>query len=201
MKKLFLLPVLGLCLLPLLGTSPASSPLPRAASETYAIDAGHSAVLFRIQHLSASNFWGRFNAMSGSFVLDDDASKNMVKIEVDANSVDTNSEGRDKHVKSDDFFAAKAHPTITFESTKVAKKGDGYEVTGNLDFLGEQKEISFMATLVGRKNAGGRFGTRAGLDAEITIKRSDFGNTTYVNEGTLGDEVMLMISLEGVLQG
>ena len=53
---------------------------------------------------------------------------------------------------------------------------------------------------VGRKEVGGRFGTRAGLEAKISIKRTDFGNSTYVNEGMLGDEVLLLVSLEGVLE-
>lgn len=201
MKTLLLLPALGLALLPLLVTTPATSPLARAATETYQVDASHSTVLFRIQHAGAANFWGRFNELSGTFVLDsEDASKNSVEIEVVSGSVDTNDEGRDKHIKSADFFDAKSHPEISFASSKVEQHGDGFEVTGTLSFLGKQREISFQAEQVGRNEVGGKFGTRAGLEAQISIKRTDFGNSTYVNEGMLGNEVLLLVSLEGVLQ-
>ncbi len=201
MKKLLLLPALGLLLLPFLGQRPATSPLARAASETYRVDAVHSAIHFKVEHAGASYSWGRFNDFAGTFVLDtEDPSKSMIAIEVVAASVDTNNEARDKHLRNEDFFDVKVHPKITFESSKVVPKGDDYAVTGTLSFLGQQREVTLMATLIGRNEAGGQHGTVAGLDAELTIKRTDFGNATYVDGGMLGDDVHLMISLEGKLQ-
>jgi len=97
------------------------------------------------------------------------------------------------------FFSVRENPKITFESTKVAKKdANAFEVTGTLTYHGAEKEITFPAELIGAAETP--MGQRAGLHAQITIQRTDYGDSKYVNEGALGDEVVLTISLEGIAQ-
>jgi polyisoprenoid-binding protein YceI len=168
-------------------------------SGTYAIDGGHSNVLFRVTHLGVAPFWGRFNQVEGQVTLDaEDLSKSKVSIVIPVDSVDSNSADRDGHLKSPDFFSAKEFPELTFESTKVSQARDGVlRVTGDLTMLGESNEVSFDAHQIGHGERG-RFGYRAGYEADFTVTRSDFGMDFMV--GMLGDEVRLIVALETILQ-
>ena len=164
----------------------------------YDIDSGHSGVVFRTKHLGVAYFYGTFNDVKGSFSMDaDDPSKSSIQIEIKADSIDTNSEQRDGHLKSPDFLAAKEFPVIKFESTKVKKKGDGMAVTGDLTLHGVTKEVTAEVELVG---AGETYqGYKAGFVADFTIDMTDF-EMSYVqsNPGALGPEVDLTVSIEGL---
>ena len=175
-------------------------PLPMPEEDgVFEIDPVHSSIVFRVKHLNVSNFYGRFNEMSGSFSVDEaDMSKSFIKIEVPTASVDTNNEARDKHLKSQDFFSAKEFPVLRFSSTRIEKKGnDAYSVTGDLSFRGVTKSIAFEAKHIGTADAGPRFGLRSGYEAVVEIKRSDFGDKYGIKDNVLGDEVRLIICLEG----
>lgn len=190
LKSLALATLLTAALLP-----PADGEGPDAGE--YIVDSGHSAVLFRVTHLGVSAFWGRFNMVEGKLSYDPaDASACSVRIDIPVESIDSNSAGRDRHLKSPDFFNAAEFPELTFRSTEVAAGRDGaLEVTGQLTLLGQSKEVSFVAEPVGHGDHP-QFGYRAGWEAEFSISRSAFG-MTYM-EGGLGDEVRLIVSLETI---
>src|SRR5688572_13464896 len=79
---------------------------PRAAAPAgMAVDGGHSSVVFRVMHMETANFYGRFNKISGDVQLEE--KNGGVTIEIDADSIDTNSPQRDGHLKSQDFFSVK----------------------------------------------------------------------------------------------
>jgi polyisoprenoid-binding protein YceI len=171
----------------------ATAPSVRGA--TYTVDSGHSGALFRITHMGVAPFYGRFNRVTGEYVLDpDDASACSVRIAIDAESVDTNSEKRDQHIKSPDFFSAKEFPTITFESTRVSGGDDGaYRVTGDLTFHGVTKEVTASAQMIGQAET--ERGTKSGFEGRFTIDRTEFGLTKFA--GALGNEVELILFIEG----
>lgn len=167
------------------------------AADTYAIDATHSTALFRVKHFGAAWFYGRFNDISGTMTFDEtDPTKSVIEVVVKTESVDTNVEKRDTHLKGPDFFDAGQFPTLTFKTKKVAaKSGNTFTATGDLTLRGVTKEVSFDFERTGTgKDPWG--GTRTGAEAVLNIKRSDFG-ITYMPDG-LSDEVRLIISLEGV---
>ena len=94
----------------------AAQPTTASAPVDLTVDGGHSSVVFRIKHNGAAYFYGRFNEVSGAIVYDaGDASKCSVEIDIDAQSVDTNSEKRDQHVLSPDFLDAKQFPRLSRE--------------------------------------------------------------------------------------
>lgn len=167
-----------------------------ASAETFKVDGTHSSVVFRIKHMNVSYFYGRINKIDGQFTLDDgDGAANSIDITLDATSVDTGNDGRDRHLKSPDFFNAKQHDTITFKSTSVKSSGEGkFEVTGDLTLHGVTKSITVNVERVG-VGPGREGGTIAGFEAVFTIKRSDYG-MEFMN-GPLGDEVRLMVGIEG----
>jgi len=200
MKKLLLLPALGLSALTLLETSSSTAPLTQPIAASYEVDPVHSTILFRIKHMGVAWFHGRFNTFTGSFQFDEENPENSnIQLEVEAASVDTNSQGRDDHLRSPDFFNVPQYPTIRFESTAIEHEGGAtYGVTGDLSYHGKTKEVSFDAEFVGAADTSR--GPKAGFEAVFTIQRSDFGDTKYIEEGALGDDVRLTISLEGSKQ-
>lgn len=164
--------------------------------ETFKVDPVHSAVAFRVKHMNVSYALGRFNNVSGGFTLDaDDPSKAAFDVTIRADSIDTANGPRDAHLKGPDFFNVRQYPTIRFQSTSAASAGEGaYEVQGNLSLHGVTKPITVKIQQVGVA-PGMRGGRVAGVFSEFTIKRSDFGMKGMI--GPLGDEVTVIVSLEG----
>jgi polyisoprenoid-binding protein YceI len=170
------------------------------AADTYKVDPVHSATMFRIQHANLGYVWGRINDPGGTFLLDAaDPTKSVFNLELQVANVDTHNDKRDAHLKSPDFFNAKQYPTITFKS-KSAKAGASanmLEVTGDLTMHGVTRSVTIAVELTGK----GEFppGTqRAGVEATFTVKRTDFDMKNMV--GPVGDEVRLIVALEGVKQ-
>lgn len=165
------------------------------SAATYDVDTVHSSVVFGIKHVGASRFYGRFNKTSGQFSFDkSDPTKSKFNIEVDADSVDTGVEDRDKHLKSPDFFSTRQFPTITFKSTSLEKQGSGWKLKGDLTLHGMTKPIEADFEWIGTGEMRGQ--KKGGFEARFTFKRSDFGMTKYL-EGALGDDVRVIVALEG----
>jgi len=166
--------------------SPAS-----AQADAYTIDSVHSFITFKIKHLNASYAYGRINSPSGTFALEEGGA---IEVSAKTEDIDTGNGKRDQHLKGPDFFSAKEFPTLSFKSTSIKKAGDGFAVTGDLTAKGVTKPITVTLQKVGEGQ--GRGGVKLmGIEGTFTIKRSDFG-ISYMPEG-LGDEVTLMIALEG----
>ncbi|MCB9853698.1 MAG: YceI family protein [Phycisphaerales bacterium] len=165
------------------------------SSAQYEVDSVHSSVVFGVTHVGASRFYGRFNKTTGQFSFDPaDPSKAKFDIEVDADSIDTAFEGRDKHLKSPDFFNSKQFPTITFKSKSLEKQGDKWVLTGDLTLHGVTKAIEADFEWVGIGEMRGQ--KKGGFEANFKFKRSDFGMTKF-QDGALGDEVKVIVALEG----
>ncbi len=168
--------------------------------QTFRIDPIHSTVLFKIRHLGVSNFYGRFNKVSGGFTWDEtDSGNGSMRITVEAKNVDTGNLQRDIHLMSEDFFNAEEFPTISFISKGIEKTStDTYTLRGDLTMRGVRKPITASMTWLGIKDTKSQYGIRAGFEATFTIKRSEFGMDGFIQEGILGDEVTLTIALEGM---
>ena len=150
-----------------------SSTLPLAGS--WAVDPVHSAVEFAVTHLMISKVRGRFSDITGTVVSDGTPEGSRIDVQVGAASIDTHDSGRDKHLRSADFFDVEKYPHLTFVSTKIASKsGDEFHVAGDLTIHGVTKAIEFDVTSEG---TGGDpwGGTRAGFSSSFTVDRRDFG--------------------------
>jgi polyisoprenoid-binding protein YceI len=178
---------------------PAAAKASAAASgETFAIDAVHSSIAYKISHLGITNFYGRFNKCEGSFTFDPaNPSSATFSVTIDADSIDSNNSQRDGHLKSPDFFNTKQFPTITFKSKSVEKSGDAFTITGDMTLLGVTKPVTAKFTW-GGEATGEKFGHRAGCEASFTFNRSDFGMKYGIENKALGDEVAVTVALEGV---
>lgn len=166
--------------------------------DSYKVDPVHSSVLFSVKHFGVTDFYGDFKEISGTVILDTaDPSKSSVELNVPVESLDSRNEKRDQHLKSPDFFNAKQFPTITFKSNKVEGAGDTYKITGDLTIHGVTKPVT-AEFKKGAENKGQKGEVRSGGETRFTIKRSDFDMKFMM--GPLGDDVNIILSLEGVKQ-
>lgn len=171
-----------------------------AAPVEYALDASHSNVNFKVRHMM-SRVTGSFGKFDAQIVMDaENPAGSKVTFSIDAGSIDTANENRDKHLRSEDFFFTEKHPNITFESTAIRRvEGNEYEVKGNLTMRGVTKEVTLPVSFLGEvKDPWGN--TKAGFSTETTLNRKDFGvnwNKVLDNGGVLlADEVEVEIDLE-----
>ncbi len=199
--RLVLVPALTLSGLSVLAAMQAAGPqtrpdtLSRAAG--YSVDGVHSSVVFRIQHLGVSYFYGRFNSPRGTIAFDpENPTACSFEVELESAAVDTGNDKRDNHLRSPDFFSASEFPRISFKSTGVTRRtSDTFEVAGALTLHGKTRPITIQLEQVGCGETPQ--GYRCGFETTFTIKRSDYG-MTYMQGGGLGDEVTLMVGLEAV---
>lgn len=177
----------------------ALSPLSGAQPSQYKVDPAHSSIIFNIRHL-VSQVEGRFREFEGNITLDPkDPAKCAVDFTVKANSIFTDNEKRDNHLKGDDFFAVEKFPTLTFKSKRVAPRGPNkYDVLGTMTIRGVSKEMLIPVNLLG---VGKGFqGEVAGFRSDFSLNRKDFGIVwnTNVDKGgaVLGDEVQVRLLVE-----
>ena len=162
----------------------------------YKVDAVHSSVVFRIKYQDVGYVFGMFREFGGDFVFDEENPENSsFDFTIAADSVFTNQERRDDHLRNPDFFSAEEHPEITFESTEVTHRGgDTYEITGDLTMRGTTKEITMLAD-----DTGSRLGEnqefRRGFLTTFAVDRMDFG-VDFDPEG-LGQIVRVTLAVQG----
>jgi polyisoprenoid-binding protein YceI len=173
-----------------------------ALADTWNVDKNHSETSFQIRHLM-SRVRGHFNDFAGTIVADpakpDSAT---VEFTIKTASIDTGNEGRDKDLRSANFFEVEKYPEITFKSTRFKSTGkDKYDVTGTLTMHGVTKEVTLPVVFLGfGKDPWGN--ERAGFSIDLTLNRKDYGiswNKALDNGGALlGDDVVISINLESV---
>lgn len=166
-----------------------------AQATVYKVDKSHSKLGFAISHMMISEVEGQFNAFDATITSSkEDFSDAVVELTADVNSINTNSEGRDKHLKSPDFFDAEKYPTVTFKSTSFTKTGDKtYKVKGDLTMHGVTKSVELDATLTG--TAAGRDGKKiVAFKTTGTFNRIDW--SVGKSGPGAGDEVTLAAKME-----
>jgi polyisoprenoid-binding protein YceI len=173
-------------------TTAAPAPAPAAAG-AFTVDGTHSSVVFNVKHNNIANFWGAFGDVSGSFDLSDGGS---VVVNINPDSVTTRNDRRDGHLRNQDFFSVKEFPELSFKSTSVKKVSENtFEAAGELTMHGVTKPLTVTIEQTG--TAQGRGGPIAGMETKFTVKRSEFGMTYGLDKNALGDEVNVIVCLEG----
>jgi polyisoprenoid-binding protein YceI len=176
--------------------------LPLAASATtLQADPNHSTAGFSVKHMKFTTVRGQFDKFTSALDWNEqDPSKSTVNTEIDASTIDTHNERRDKDLKSAEFFDVAKYPTITFKSTKFEKSGDGYKVTGDLTMHGVTKPVTMTVDTDGKAHKTPMGTSIYNAHMEGKLKRSDFGlNWNKAIEGggvIVSDEVQLEIDTE-----
>jgi polyisoprenoid-binding protein YceI len=166
-------------------------------AETYEIDKGHSSVDFSIRHLVGRTS-GHFNTFSGTVMYDPaHPEKTSVEATIDVASIDTGHEGRDGHLRKDDFFGVETYPTMTFKSTSAKVDGETILLTGDFTMHGTTKAITLPVVVLGVGVHPRNKAPLAGFETGLVLKRSDYGVNSWTDvAGVLGDEVKVHIALE-----
>jgi len=140
----------------------------------WTVDKSHSNVKFSVIHLVVSEMEGSFKVFDGAIEhTKADLSDAKINFTVDVNSINTDNENRDKHLKSDDFFNAEKFPSMTFVSTAFTPVGGNkYKLAGNLTIRDITKPVTFDVTFGGI--ATSTRGDKAGFKAKTTINRFDY---------------------------
>lgn len=172
-----------------------------AGQTTWTVDHSHSNLKFSVAHLVVTDVEGNFKIYSGKVQsATQDFSDARVEFTVDVNSINTENEKRDAHLKSDDFFNAEKFPQATFKSTSWKKTGEKtYAVEGDLTIRNITKRILFQAVYGGTiVDPWGN--TKAGFKATTTINRFDFdlkwNAIAEAGGAVVGKDVAITLNLE-----
>ena len=171
------------------------------AADKYTIDPAHCHIGFSVRHLVINNIRGRFTDYEGSISYDEhDITRSSVEITIKAQSVNTDVQPRDEHLRTSEFFDVAKFPDITFKSTRVEKRGSGFAAIGIFTMHGIAKEITIPFKINGKSNFQG--GTHLGVEGTVVIDRRDFGmswSATLDNGGlVVGNDVTIELNIEAV---
>jgi polyisoprenoid-binding protein YceI len=175
------------------------------ATTKWALDPTHSEIHFKVKHLLISTVTGQFSKFSATVETEgDDFTTAKVHFTAEINSISTNNEQRDGHLKTGDFFDAENHPQLIFESDSLEKIDDeNYKLHGTLTMRGTSRKITLNVEFGGTtQDPWGN--TRVGFSLNGKINRKDFGVSFGMVSETgallLGEEVKIDANTEFVKQ-
>ena len=189
----------------LIATTIAATTLaaPVIAAESYQLDPGHSQIVFSYDHAGFSTTYGMYSGFTGDIMFDaEDPAASSVSVTFPAESMITGFDARTQHfLNSGDFFNLGDYPDVTFVSTSIEVTGDdSANITGDLTLNGVTQSIVLETTLnaiadeyplpphQGKKGMG--------LDASVTLNRSDFNLGMFAP--FIPEEIPVLISIEAI---
>lgn len=171
-----------------------------AQGTAWKLDKSHSGVSFSVRHMVISDVTGNFKDFDITLTSSkEDFSDMTIEAAIKVASINTENNGRDNHLKSDDFFNTEKFPEIKFKSTKVEKVGDkNFKITGDFTMRDVTKQVSFDAVLNGVINTPR--GTLSGWKATAAVNRFDYNlkwNRAIEAGGlVVGEMVNITLNLE-----
>jgi polyisoprenoid-binding protein YceI len=171
------------------------------AQTKWNVDPVHSTVKFSVTHLVISEVEGNFKKFDGNFTSSKpDFTDASIRFVIDVNSINTDNDMRDKHLKSDDFFNAEKYPQMVFQSSAFKKvAANKYALYGNMTIRNVTKPVKFDVTYGGTaKDAYGNM--KAGFKATTVINRFDYdlkwNALTEAGGATVGKDITINLNLE-----
>jgi polyisoprenoid-binding protein YceI len=163
---------------------------------TYALEKGHAKLLWSVDHMGFSDYYGRFRTFDSTLTLDPKTpAKSKLTVAIDIDSIDSDVAALDDTLKGPQWLDAARFPTATFRSTSVTPAGAGRaRLVGMLTLHGVTKPITLDVRLHGAGMNPLAKAETIGFDATATIHRSEFGVATFLP--TIADAVTLTISAE-----
>lgn len=170
------------------------------AAMSWTIDKSHSAVNFKVTHFFTP-VNGQFHDYEATVNFDPaNLEESMIDVEIMVNSIDTENERRDGHLKTADFFNAEKWPHIKFKSTDIEKTGENeFVANGTLTIKDVSRDIELPFKLLGIMDNPMKEGTKvAGITATTTLDRTDYkvGTGDWAATAVVGDEVTVDLNLE-----
>ena len=183
-------------------TLPADQGTTRPPPGRWVIDDAHSRRGFVARHIALSRVYGEFARFRGAIDIADPFENSTLDVVIEADSIDTHNDQRDGHLKSADFLDAENHPTLQFNSTRIALKGgNSWEVNGDLSIRGRTNDVKLETTYLGMQTWNG---TRAGVTARTSLHREHFTLNwqQMVAKGipVVGSTIEIHLDVQAVLQ-
>ena len=114
----------------------------------YVIDQSHFSLGFLVEHAGYAKTLGMFRHIEGSFNHDDEKNKiTNVIINVNTESVYTNHDERDSHLRGPDFLNVEKFPKMTFTVDNVEITDNETLISGKLTLLGITKDINLTGKI------------------------------------------------------
>ncbi len=180
-------------------TPPPTPPAPG----TYNLDKSHSQVLFSVTHMGISTVTGTFKQIDGKVVI---GNKGLSSLSTEATiqtaSISTQNDGRDNHLRNDDFFNAEKFPTATFKSKSVKVSGNNLTIVGDLTIRDVTKTVTLKGKYLGTVSSkrGDQTITKIAFEASTTIKRMQYGlkwnNLMEAGGLVVSDDVKITLSIQ-----
>ena len=173
--------------------TPGSKDVAKVTGGAYAVDPGHTQIVFGYDHMGFTNNMGVIAEPTGTLTLDKaNVAASKVSITIPIANLRTGVAKLDEHLMKAEFFDAAKFPTATFVSTSVKPDGaTGAEISGNLTIKGVSKPVTLDAEFYGTGVNPMNKKENVGFVATATIKRSEFGLGYAVP--VVGDAVELKI--------
>lgn len=172
---------------------------------TWKIDPAHSEILFKVKHLMITTVTGYFKTFDLEVEAEDEdfTKASRILFTADIDSINTNNEQRDTHLKSPDFFDAATHSQLKFEGKSFHRSGDDYILDGDLTIRGTTKPISLKVEYGGIVvDPYGQ--TKAGFTVDGKVSRKEFGLTwnavTEAGQVVVSDEIKIHSEIQIVKQ-
>jgi polyisoprenoid-binding protein YceI len=202
MKKILLFSMIGfVAILSAFAPAKGTNPVIKSSNQAsvWTADKPHTNIKFSVSHLVISDVDGTFKSFDGTMTTTKpDFSDAKITFTADANSISTDNDQRDNHLKSDDFFNAAKFPQIKFVSTSFTPLADNkYKLVGDLTIRDVTKSVTFDVRYGGTVNM---YGTHIGFKATTTINRFDynlkFSATTESGGLVVGRDVDVTINAD-----
>ena len=181
---------------------PAMPAVP-AGNDIWTLDPSHTSAHFTVRHMLVSTVPGQLGPVVGWIRYDGkNPSSIAVSVAIDVTTINTQNPGRDRHLRTDDFFNVEQYPDITFVSKRVEGAQQGsFKLVGDLTIRGVTKEV--VLDVEGPHGPVQRAADRppiVGATATTSINRKDFGvkYNALIEAGgaVVSDEVKITINLE-----
>jgi len=169
------------------------------------IDSAHSEIQFKVKHLMITTVTGYFRKFDAEVKTEtgDFQTARQIEFTADINSIDTNNEQRDTHLKSADFFNAGEHAELRFSGNKYEAREDAASLHGDLTIRGISKPITLKVEYGG--NVVDPYGqTKVGFTITGKISRKEFGLTwsavTEAGSVVVSDEIKIHAEVQLIKQ-
>ena len=168
----------------------------QAPAGAYQMETHHTQVLFAISHLGLTDYYGRFEKVTGTLNFNPAApEKSAVSVTIDTASANVMSSELMGEIVGPSVFDSAKFPTATFVSRSIERTGStSGKMTGDLTIHGVTRPVTFDITFNG--GAASPMGGAAyalGFHATAVVKRSDYGLDKMMWTSFVGDEVRLTI--------
>ena len=169
------------------------------------VDPSHSEIQFKVRHLMVTNVTGYFRKfdLQVETAGDDFDSATKIEFTADLDSIETNNEQRDTHLKSDDFFNAEKFKQLKFVGNKYASDSDESTLTGDLTIRDVTKSIKLSVEYGG--TVVDPYGqTKAGFTVTGKISRKEYGlvwsAVTEAGQVVVSDDIRILCEIQLVKQ-